>query len=122
MAQTPSPVSAAAIEPNDRVFITNEDSNTIGGIVPPHAAMTARPLYHGAINVHGLVPSLDSRWLATTARGSSNVYVIDTLARKVLGGGVNPQAVGRRRRRGSHRDRRRDQPLRARVPRADPAG
>jgi YVTN family beta-propeller protein len=125
VAQTPSPVSApAAIEPNDRVFITNEDSNTIavidprsntvdttinltsfdedprppfrfvtGGIVPAPSAMTARPLYHGAINVHGLVPSPDSRWLATTARGSSNVYVIDTLARKVLGGGVNPQAA-----------------------------
>ena len=124
VTQTPSPVSAAAIEPNDRVFITNEDSNTIavidprsntvdttinltsfdedprppfrfatGGIVPTPAAMTARPLYHGAINVHGLVPSPDSRWLATTARGSSNVYVIDTLAKKVLGGGVNPQAA-----------------------------
>src|SRR5436190_9031847 len=55
--------------------------------------MTARPLYHGAINVHGLVPSPDSRVLATTARGSSNVYLVDTLTKKVVGGGPNPQAA-----------------------------
>ncbi len=124
LAQTPSSGSATPIEPNDRVFIANEDSNTIavidprtntvdttinltsfdgdprppfrfgsGGIVSTHAAMTARPLYHGAIDVHGLVPSPDGRWLAATARGSSNVYLVDTLTKKVLGGGANPQAV-----------------------------
>jgi YVTN family beta-propeller protein len=64
-----------------------------GGSAPTPGAMIARPLYHGAIGVHGLLPSPDGRWLATTARGSGNVYVIDTLAKKVLGGGVNPQAV-----------------------------
>ena len=123
-AQTPSSVPAAPIEPNDRVFIANEDSSTItvidprantvdttinltsfdedprppfrfatGSVVPTHAAMTARPLYRGAINVHGLVPSPDGRWLAATARGSSNVYLIDTLTKKVLGSGPNPQAL-----------------------------
>jgi len=122
-AQTPSSVPAAPIEPNDRVFIANEDSSTItvidprantvdttinltsfdedprppfrfgGGIASTRAVMTARPLYRGAIDVHGLVPSPDGRWLAATARGSSNVYLIDTLTKKVLGGGPNPQAI-----------------------------
>ena len=71
----------------DRVFICNEDSNTMsvidpntntiettinltsfdedprppfrfvtGGVIPTHAAMTNKPLYHGAIAVHGAAP------------------------------------------------------------------
>ncbi len=123
LAQTPPPAAGAAIEPHDRVFIANEDSNTVsvidprsntvdttinltsfdedprppfrfvtGGVMPTHAAMTVKPLYHGAISVHGVVPSPDSRWLATSGRGSSNIYLIDTAAKKVVGGAANPQA------------------------------
>lgn len=113
----------SSIEPNDRVFITNEDSNTIsvidprsnrvdttinltsfdedprppfrfvtGGVVPTHAAMIHKPLYHGCIDAHGCVPSPDGRLLATAGRGSSNVYLIDTLAKAVKGNAPNPAA------------------------------
>jgi DNA-binding beta-propeller fold protein YncE len=107
----------------DRVFICNEDSNTVtvinpyrnavestvnltsfdedprppfrfatGGVVPTHAAMIHKPLYHGAISIHGAAPSPDSGLIATTGRGSSNVYLIDTRTRSVVGNTVNPQA------------------------------
>src|SRR5687768_1368442 len=119
-AQSPR---SSSIEPNDRVFITNEDSNTLsvidprsntvdttinltsfdedprppfrfvtGGTSPTHAAMVGKPLYHGAIGIHGAAPSPDNRRLATTGRGSSNVYLIDTVAKKVIGNQRNPQA------------------------------
>jgi YVTN family beta-propeller protein len=115
--------SGAAVEANDRVFITNEDSNTIsvidprsntvdttinltsfdedprppfryvtGGVLPTHAAMIHKPLYHGCIDAHGCVPSPDGRMLATAGRGSSNVYLIDTLGKKVLGNTPNAAA------------------------------
>ena len=120
-AQTPAP---AAIEPNDRVFICNEDSNTLtvidprtnridttvnltsfdedprppfrfvtGGVMPTHAAMVNKPLYHGAISIHGAVPSPDNRMIATTGRGSSNVYLIDTTTKRAVGNRANPQAT-----------------------------
>ena len=119
-AQAPG---GAAIEPNDRVFIANEDSNTISvidprsnavettinltsfdedprppfrlvtaGVTPTHAAMINKPLYHGAIAIHGVVPSPDGRLLATSGRGTSNVYLIDTVAKRVVGNTPNPQA------------------------------
>jgi YVTN family beta-propeller protein len=112
-----------AIEPADRVFIANEDSNTIsvidpqrnavdmtinltsfdedprppfrfntGGAIPAHAAMIHKPLYHGAIDIHGVVPSPDGKLLATAGRGSSNLYLIDTVAKKVVGNTPNPLA------------------------------
>lgn len=113
----------ADIEPSDRVFIANEDSNTIsvidpasntvdmtinltsfdedprppfrfvtGGIMPTHVAMVRKPLYHGCIDPHGVVPSPDGRRIATCGRGSSNVYLIDTVRKKVVGNTANPQA------------------------------
>jgi len=116
--------SGSDIEANDRVFICNEDSNTMsvidprsntvdttinltsfdedprppfrfvtGGTSPTHAAMIGKPLYHGAIAIHGAAPAPDSRWLATTGRGSSNVYLIDTTAKKVVGNQRNPQTA-----------------------------
>jgi len=100
----------------DRVFIANEDSNTISvinpasntvettinltsfdedarppfrfvtaGMMPTHASMIHKPLYHGCIDAHGVVPSPDGRLLATCGRGSGNVYLIDTVNRKVIG-------------------------------------
>ena len=115
--------SAASIEAGDRVFITNEDSNTIvvidprsntvettntltsfdedprppfrfvtAGVMPTHAAMIHKPLYHGCIDAHGAVPSPDGRLLATSGRGSSNIYLIDTVAKKVIGNTPNPSA------------------------------
>ena len=113
----------SSIEPQDRVFITNEDSNTLSvidprsntvdttinltsfdedprppfrfvtaGVIPPHAAMIHKPLYHGCIDAHGAVPSPDGRMLATTGRGSSNVYLIDAVNRRVFGNTPNPFA------------------------------
>src|SRR5919198_4746272 len=107
-ARAQAVVRPLSIDAQDRVFITNEDSNTFsvidprsntvdttinltsfdedprppfrfvtGGVVPAHAAMTIKPLYHGAIALHGGVMSPDSRYMALTGRGSSNVYLID---------------------------------------------
>ncbi len=107
----------------DRVFIANEDSNTItvidpksnvvettinltsfdedprppfrfvtGGLMPTHAAMIHKPLYHGCIDAHGVVPSPDGRMLATCGRGSSNVYLVDSVSKKVIGNVINPAA------------------------------
>ena len=63
-----------------------------GGVVPSHAAMVAKPLYHGAINLHGAAPSPDSRLLACTGRGTSNVYLVDLEKMQVAGNTPNPQA------------------------------
>jgi YVTN family beta-propeller protein len=113
----------APIEPTDRVFICNEDSNTVsvidprtnavdttinltsfdedrrppfrlvtGGVTPTHAAMIGKPLYHGAVAIHGAAPSPDGMLLATTGRGTSNVYLIDVAARRAIGNAPNPQA------------------------------
>ena len=117
-AQTP-----ASIEAGDRVFITNEDSNTLvvinpntntvettvnltsfdedarppfrfvtAGVAPTHAAMIHKPLYHGCIDAHGAVPSPDGKLLATSGRGSSNIYLIDAINKRVLGNIPNPAA------------------------------
>jgi hypothetical protein len=112
-----------AVAPEDRVFITNEDSNTIAvidlrsnsmestinltsfdedprppfrlitaGVMASHAAMIHKPMYHGCIDAHGAVPSPDGRLLATSGRGSSNVYLIDAAAKRVVGNVANPFA------------------------------
>lgn len=129
LAASPSFVTAqegarpGGIDPADRVFITNEDSNTVvvidparnvvdttinltsfdedprppfryvtGGVAPTHAAMIHKPLYHGCIDAHGAVPSPDGRLIATSGRGSSNIYLIDTAQRRVIGNTANPAA------------------------------
>jgi YVTN family beta-propeller protein len=107
----------------DRVFICNEDSNTLavidrsrntvvdtvnltsfdedprppfrlvtGGVTPTHLAMVRKPLYHGAIDIHGAAPSPDNTLIATTGRGTSNVYLIETSTLRVIGNVANPQA------------------------------
>ena len=123
-AQAPSSAAAATgIDPRDRVFITNEDSNTLvvidpktntvestinltsfdedprppfryvtAGVAPTHAAMIHKPLYHGCIDAHGAVPSPDGRLLATSGRGSSNIYLVDAEQRRVIGNTPNPAA------------------------------
>src|SRR6266496_488370 len=63
-----------------------------GGVTPTHAAMVTKPLYHGAINIHGAAPSPDTKLLACTGRGSSNVYLVDLETMKVVGNTPNPQA------------------------------
>lgn len=111
------------IDPRDRVFITNEDSNTLvvidprtntvettinltsfdedprppfryvtAGVAAPHAAMIHKPLYHGCIDAHGAVPSPDGKLLATSGRGSSNIYLIDAVEKRVIGNTPNPAA------------------------------
>ena len=120
---TPPAIAKADIAPQDRVFITNEDSNTIcvinptsntvestinltsfdedarppfrfvtGGVMPTHAAMIHKPLYHGCVDAHGAVPNPDGTLLATSGRGSSNIYLIDAVSRRVVGNTANPQA------------------------------
>ncbi|MEG0557514.1 MAG: YncE family protein, partial [Comamonas sp.] len=115
--------AGAGIDARDRVFITNEDSNTVvvidprsntvettinltsfdedarppfryvtAGVAPTHAAMIHKPLYHGCIDAHGAVPSPDGRLLATSGRGSSNVYLIDAVEKRVIGNTPNPAA------------------------------
>lgn len=115
--------AAGGIDPRDRVFITNEDSNTLvvidprsnkvettinltsfdedprppfryvtAGVAPTHAAMIHKPLYHGCIDAHGAVPSPDGKLLATSGRGSSNVYLIDAVEKRVIGNTPNPAA------------------------------
>ena len=111
------------IDARDRVFITNEDSNTLvvidprrnavettinltsfdedprppfryvtAGVAPTHAAMIHKPLYHGCIDAHGAVPSPDGTLLATSGRGSSNIYLIDAVDKRVIGNTPNPAA------------------------------
>jgi YVTN family beta-propeller protein len=63
-----------------------------GGVTPTHAAMVTKPLYHGAISIHGAAPSPDNRLFACTGRGTSNVYLIDLETLKVIGNTPNPQA------------------------------
>jgi YVTN family beta-propeller protein len=63
-----------------------------GGVTPTHSAMVTKPLYHGAINIHGAAPSPDNRLLACTGRGTSNIYLIDLETLKVIGNTPNPQA------------------------------
>jgi YVTN family beta-propeller protein len=122
-SEKPASVASTDIAPVDRVFITNEDSNTIsvidpmsnkvdttinltsfdedprppfrfvtGGVMPTHAAMIHKPLYHGCIDAHGAVPNPDGTLLATSGRGSSNIYLIDAVRRRVVGNVPNPQA------------------------------
>lgn len=116
-AQTQGP------QPGDKVFLTNEDSNTLtvidpvkdevsttinltsfdedprppfrfmtGNVAPTHGDMIQKPLYHGAISIHGCAPSPDSRIFATCGRGTSNLYLIDAAKLKVIGNQPNPQA------------------------------
>lgn len=65
-----------------------------GGVPAPHATMIHKPLYHGAIDIHGAAPSPDETTIATTGRGSSNVYLVDTRSLAVIGSRPNPQAGG----------------------------
>ena len=123
LARSQGAAAPTGIDPRDRVFITNEDSNTLvvidprtnmvettinltsfdedprppfryvtAGVAPTHAAMIHKPLYHGCIDAHGAVPSPDGTLLATSGRGSSNVYLIDTVAKRVIGNTPNPAA------------------------------
>jgi len=63
-----------------------------GGVTPTHLAMVRKPLYHGAIDIHGASPSPDNSLIATTGRRTSNVYLIDTVNLRVIGNVPNGQA------------------------------
>jgi hypothetical protein len=54
--------------------------------------MVRKPLYHGAIDIHGAAPSPDNSIIATTGRGTSNVYLIDVADLRVVGNVPNAQA------------------------------
>jgi DNA-binding beta-propeller fold protein YncE len=54
--------------------------------------MIHKPLYHGCIDAHGAVPSPDGRLLATSGRGSSNIYLTDAAQLRVIGNTPNPAA------------------------------
>jgi DNA-binding beta-propeller fold protein YncE len=113
--------SGPAFAPEDRIFLCNEDSNTLsvinpmtntaepsvdlvsfdedrrphfrlvsGGVVATHAEMIQEPLDRGAVSIHGAATPPDSRLPATTGRGSSNVHLVDTATREVIGNVPNP--------------------------------
>ena len=112
--ETDSPVTIAVNVFKDRVFTANEDSNTVTVIDPetntveatidltgfdprmpfdpskPLSSMHHRPLYNGAIDVHGMDASPDGKLIAVTARGSGNVYLIDAVNLEKVG---NPQGI-----------------------------
>ena len=44
------------------------------------------------VDAHGAVPSPDGRLLATSGRGSSNIYLVDAEQRRVIGNTPNPAA------------------------------
>jgi hypothetical protein len=48
--------------------------------------MHLTPFYNGAINTHGMNSSPDGKLIAVAARGSSNIYLINTttLKKRVL--------------------------------------
>jgi len=62
------------------------------GVVPTHAAMIGKPLYHGGISIHGGAPSPDQTLAAVTGRGSSNIYLIDMATLRPVGNRPNPWA------------------------------
>lgn len=62
------------------------------GLMPSHIRMLGKPLYHGAVNLHGAAPSPDNRLLACAGRNTSNVYLIDLESLKVVGSSPNPLA------------------------------
>lgn len=62
------------------------------GVVPTHAAMTGKALYHGGISIHGAAPSPDQTLAAVTGRGSSNIYLIDVQRLRPFGNRPNPRA------------------------------
>ena len=108
------PSSASNVKFKDRIFTANEDSNTVTVIDPdtntveatidltgfdprspfdpskPLSSMHHKPLYNGAIDVHGMNASPDGKLIAVTARGSSNVYLIDAINLKKVG---NPEGI-----------------------------
>src|SRR4029453_4818128 len=63
-----------------------------GGVTPTHLAMVRKPLYHGAIDIHGAAPSPDNSLVATTGRGTSNLYLIDATSLRGIGNVPNPKA------------------------------
>lgn len=63
-----------------------------GGVVPTHAGMVSKPLYHGGISVHGAAPSPDQTVAAVTGRGSSNIYLVDVASMSPIGNRPNPRA------------------------------
>lgn len=62
------------------------------GVVPTHAAMVGKALYHGGISIHGGAPSPDQTLAAVTGRGSSNIYLIDMATLRPVGNRPNPRA------------------------------
>lgn len=62
-----------------------------GGVIPTHAGMVTKALYHGAINIHGGAPSQDQSMSAVTGRGSSNIYLVDVKSMAAIGNQPNPQ-------------------------------
>ncbi len=60
-----------------------------GGVMPTHAGMVSKPLYHGGINIHGAAPAPDQTMIAVTGRGSSNVYLIDLASMAPIGNRPN---------------------------------
>ncbi|QDO96621.1 YncE family protein [Ferrovibrio terrae] len=98
-SNTLSVIDPATNKVSETINLTSFDADprppfrfVTGGITPTHAAMVTKPLYHGAINIHGAAPSPDQSMAAVTGRGSSNIYLIDMITRSVIGNRANPLA------------------------------
>jgi YVTN family beta-propeller protein len=98
-SSTLSVIDPATNKVSETINLTSFDADprppfrfVTGGVTPTHAAMVTKPLYHGAINIHGAAPSPDQSMAAVTGRGSSNIYLIDMVTRTVIGNRANPLA------------------------------
>jgi YVTN family beta-propeller protein len=98
-SNTLSVIDPATNKVSETINLTSFDADprppfrfVTGGVTPTHAAMVTKPLYHGAINIHGAAPSPDQTMAAVTGRGSSNIYLIDMITRTVIGNRANPLA------------------------------
>lgn len=98
-SQTVSIIDPVADEITKTINLTSFDEDprppfrfVTGGTIPTHEAMTVKPLYHGAIHVHGGAPTPDQRFSAISGRGSSNIYLIDYKDLSITGNKPNPSA------------------------------
>src|SRR5262245_8088357 len=85
------------ISTHDRVYATDQTSNTVSVIDPSSNKLLGvirlgnpvpgalSPLYKGQLLVHGLGYSPDSKTLAVVSVGSNSVTLIDTATNKVKG-------------------------------------
>lgn len=95
--QAPYGRKDVAVSAKDRVYSADQTSNTVSVVDPSTNKLlgviklgdpvpgSLSPLYKGALLVHGLGYSPDSKTLAVVSTGSNSVTLIDTATNKVKG-------------------------------------